>query len=124
MNVSGLLSFFGERRGSGVPMVLVTVYETLGSTYSKAGAQMLIDAEGKFHGMLSGGCLEGDLALRAAKVIETGDPVAVEYDLSQDDDLWGLGVGCDGTMFVLLQRLSAENEYQPFGAIALSLIHI
>jgi xanthine/CO dehydrogenase XdhC/CoxF family maturation factor len=99
-------------------MVLVTVYDTQGSTYSKAGAQMLIDADGKFHGMLSGGCLEGDLALRAEKVIETGETMSVAYDLSVDDDLWGLGVGCDGTMFVLLQRLSSDNEYQPFGAIA------
>jgi xanthine/CO dehydrogenase XdhC/CoxF family maturation factor len=104
-------------------MVLVTVYDTRGSTYSKAGAQMLIDAEGKFHGMLSGGCLEGDLALRAGKVIETGETVSVAYDLSLDDDLWGLGVGCDGTMFVLLQRLSPDNEYQPFGAIADAMAH-
>jgi xanthine/CO dehydrogenase XdhC/CoxF family maturation factor len=118
MNVVGLLSFFGERQESGAPMVLVTVYDTRGSTYSKAGAQMLIDQEGRFHGMLSGGCLEGDLALRAARVIETGEPMAVEYDLSQDDDLWGLGVGCDGTMWVLLQRLAADNDYQPFKAIA------
>jgi xanthine/CO dehydrogenase XdhC/CoxF family maturation factor len=118
MNVAGLLSFFEDRRESGTPMVLVTVYDTQGSTYSKAGAQMLIDADGKFHGMLSGGCLEGDLALRAEKVIETGETMSVAYDLSVDDDLWGLGVGCDGTMFVLLQRLSSDNEYQPFGAIA------
>jgi xanthine/CO dehydrogenase XdhC/CoxF family maturation factor len=118
MNIAGLLSFFGERREGGAPMVLVTVYETRGSTYSKAGAQMLIDGEGRFHGMLSGGCLEGDLALRAAKVIDTGESMTVEYDLSQDDDLWGLGVGCDGTMFVFLQRLSRQNGYRPFSAIA------
>ena len=118
MNVAGLLSFFESRRQSGTSMVLVTVYDTRGSTYSKAGAQMLIDADGKFHGMLSGGCLEGDLALRAAKVVETGETMSVAYDLSVDDDLWGLGVGCDGTMFVLLQRLSPDNDYQPFGAIA------
>ena len=118
MNVAGLLKFFGEHRESGAPMVLVTVYETRGSTYSKAGAQMLIDGDGRFHGMLSGGCLEGDLAMRAAQVIETGESMSVEYDLSADDDLWGLGVGCDGTMLVLLQRLSTENGYQPFSAIA------
>jgi xanthine/CO dehydrogenase XdhC/CoxF family maturation factor len=118
MNIAGLLRFFEERRERGAPMVLVTVYETRGSTYSKAGAQMLIDGDGRFYGMLSGGCLEGDLALRAARVIETGEPAAVEYDLSLDDDLWGLGVGCDGTMLVLLQRLAAEDDYQPFSAIA------
>ena len=56
-----LLDFFKARASSGRPMVLATVYETVGSTYSKAGGQMLIDSDGNFCGMLSGGCLEGDL---------------------------------------------------------------
>ncbi len=54
-----LLDFFNERSSSGQPMVLATVFETRGSTYSKAGGQMLIDSAGNFCGMLSGGCLEG-----------------------------------------------------------------
>ena len=118
MNVRGLISFFEERRQASQPMVLVTVFETRGSTYSKAGAQMLLDGNGDFHGMLSGGCLEGDLVARAASVIESGMPQQVTYDLAQDDELWGLGVGCDGLMRVLLQPLSADSDYQPFTAIA------
>jgi len=99
-------------------MVLVTVYETQGSTYSKSGAQLLIAGDGSFQGMLSGGCLEGDLVLRAAAVIESGVPQTVTYDLAQDDELWGLGVGCDGLMRVFLQPLRAEDAYQPFADIA------
>jgi xanthine/CO dehydrogenase XdhC/CoxF family maturation factor len=118
MNTAGLVRFFEERRARGEPLVLVTIYETGGSTYSKAGTQMLIDGKGDFHGMLSGGCLEGDLALRAAAVIESGTPQAVTYDLAQDDELWGLGVGCDGVMHVFLQCLAAANGYEPFRAIA------
>lgn len=118
MNTAGLVRFFEARRARGEPLVLVTIYETRGSTYSKAGTQMLIDGKGDFHGMLSGGCLEGDLALRAAAVIETGAPQAVTYDLAQDDELWGLGVGCDGVMRVFLQSLTAANGYEPFRTIA------
>ena len=118
MNSAGLVRFFEERCARGEPLVLVTIYETRGSTYSKAGTQMLVDGKGDFHGMLSGGCLEGDLALRAATVIETGVPQAVTYDLARDDELWGLGVGCDGVMRVFLQSLAAANGYQPFRAIA------
>jgi xanthine/CO dehydrogenase XdhC/CoxF family maturation factor len=99
-------------------MVLVTVYETRGSTYSKPGAQMLIAGDGRFQGMLSGGCLEGDLVLRAAAVIDSGVPQVVTYDLAQDDELWGLGVGCDGLMRVFLQPLCEDNAYQPFVDIA------
>jgi xanthine dehydrogenase accessory factor len=118
MSAADLVRFFGARRDRGEPLVLVTIYETSGSTYSKAGTHMLIDANGDFHGMLSGGCLEGDLALRAAAVIDSGSPQTVTYDLAQDDELWGLGVGCDGVMQVFLQALTVANGYQPFAAIA------
>ncbi len=118
MSAPGLLEFFGERRRAGEPVVLVTVYETHGSTYSKAGAQMLLDGEGRFHGMLSGGCLEGDLALRAAEVVASGSPQVLTYDLAQDDELWGLGVGCDGLMRVMLQPLTVDSNYEPFNSIA------
>ena len=121
MNSPGLVRFFEERRDRKDPLVLVTIFDTSGSTYSKAGTHMLIDGEGDFQGMLSGGCLEGDLALRASEVIESGVPQAVTYDLAQDDELWGLGVGCDGVMQVFLQALTDANGYEPFEAIAAAL---
>ena len=119
MNPTPLLAFYESRKGRGEPLVLVTVYETEGSTYSKAGAQMLVDQNGVFRGMLSGGCLEGDLAIRAHQVIETGEPQTVTYNLGGDDDeLWGMGVGCDGSMSMLLQPLTPGGGYEPFAAIA------
>ncbi len=113
-----LLEYFRERSSAGQSLVLATVYETVGSTYSKAGGQMIIDSGGNFCGMLSGGCLEGDLVERARRVVDTGAAETASYDLSADDELWGLGVGCDGTMRVLLQPLTRESGYQPFAAIA------
>ncbi|MEO1201795.1 MAG: XdhC family protein [Pseudomonadota bacterium] len=119
MNHQKLLEFFDRGRDAGQPLVLATVYETAGSTYSKAGAHMLIEADGIFQGMLSGGCLEGDLALRARAVLETGEPLSVDYDLRlENEDLWGLGVGCDGMMRVFLQPLLPAEGYEPFAAIA------
>jgi len=113
-----LYEFFKERASDGRPLVLVTVFETAGSTYSKAGGQMIIDGDGHYCGMLSGGCLEGDLVERARAVIGTGESQTATYNLGADDELWGLGVGCDGTMRVLLQPLTRETDYQPFTAIA------
>ena len=121
MNAPGLIRFFEDRRDRGAALVLVTIFETSGSTYSKAGTHMLIDGDGDFQGMLSGGCLEGDLALRASSVIESGKPQSVTYDLAQDDELWGLGVGCDGVMQVFLQALTAANGYEPFQAISAAM---
>ena len=118
MNTAKMLQFFDTRTKRGDPLVLATVYETAGSTYSKAGAQMLIDSNGVFRGMLSGGCLEGDLAIRAQQVLESGTPCAVTYELSEEDELWGMGVGCDGLMRVLLQPLLPQDDYAPYSQIA------
>jgi xanthine/CO dehydrogenase XdhC/CoxF family maturation factor len=119
MNPTRLLEFFESHKGRSEPLVLVTVYETEGSTYSKAGAQMLVNQSGVFRGMLSGGCLEGDLAIRASQVIETGEPQTVTYNLGDDDDeLWGMGVGCDGLMRLFLQPLMPKDGYAPFAGIA------
>ena len=39
----------------------------------------------------------------------------VEYDTrSSDDVLWGIGLGCEGAMTILLQRLDTANDYQPY----------
>ncbi len=71
--------------------------------------------------MLSGGCLEGDLGERARAVLESGQPQSVTYDLGQnDEELWGLGVGCDGLMRIFLQPLLPDEDYQPFSAMALA----
>src|SRR5678816_4615979 len=79
MNHSGfsLGDFFRAARDRGEPLVLATVARTLGSTYRKAGAQMLIAGDGRAAGLLSGGCLESDLMERARMVL-AGTP-AVSY---------------------------------------------
>jgi len=119
MSTTRLLKFFAEHRQHGDPLVLASVYETAGSTYSKTGACMLISGDGNFQGMLSGGCLEGDLAERAKQVVASGQPQQVSYDLSQDDEaLWGLGVGCDGLMRIFLQPLLPTGKYEPFATMA------
>jgi xanthine/CO dehydrogenase XdhC/CoxF family maturation factor len=114
-----LLEFFAARRDAGAPLVLVTVTETAGSTYAKAGHRILIDADGQYHGLVSGGCLEGDLVLHSRQVFEDGQSRTLRYALSGDhDDVWGFGVGCDGSLTLLLQRLDAAAAYHPFAAIA------
>jgi xanthine dehydrogenase accessory factor len=95
-------------------MVLGVVLETAGSTYRKPGALMLIASDGNYAGLLSGGCLEGDLREHANAVRQSGVPKVVSYDLRGPDDLlWGLGVGCEGAMNILLLRVDATNGWQP-----------
>jgi xanthine/CO dehydrogenase XdhC/CoxF family maturation factor len=118
MNSRHLVEQFFACRERGEAVVLVTVFETLGSTYSKAGTRMLIAAGGERQGLVSGGCLEGDLAERARQVLASNEAATVTYDLRDEaDELFGLGVGCNGLISVLLQPLTPENSYEPLASI-------
>ncbi len=110
---------FNRLRKQNKPLVLASVFTTEGSSYQKAGAQMLITSEGTYFGMLSGGCLEGDLLLRVQDVFNTSNASIVDYDMRDEDDLiMGLGSGCLGLVRICLQKLTPENTYQPFSSIA------
>jgi xanthine/CO dehydrogenase XdhC/CoxF family maturation factor len=120
MNHSGesLTEFFRSYESRGEPLALATIVETVGSTYQKPGAQMLIAGDGRVAGLLSGGCLEADLMERARSVLATGEAMRVEYDTrSSDDVIWGIGLGCEGAMSIVLTRLNRENQYQPLAFI-------
>lgn len=86
--------------------VLAIITQTQGSTYRKAGAMMLISQSGKSWGLLSGGCLEGDIIAHAKEVFANREDKRITYDMRGDPDLvWGLGLGCDGAVHILLKHL-------------------
>lgn len=114
MSLHRLLPLFERARAAHEPLVLATVIRTGGSTYAKPGAQMLIAADGEYAGLLSGGCLEGDLREHAVEVATSRSARIVSYDLrSSTDQLFGLGAGCEGAMDILLTRVGAEDGWQP-----------
>jgi xanthine/CO dehydrogenase XdhC/CoxF family maturation factor len=99
---------------AGDDLILATVIETDGSTYSKAGRHLLINRQKQYVGLVGGGCLEGDLVLQAEEVLGSGQPRIISYDMRNDaDDLWGMGLGCRGMMRLLLQRVDAGSGWQP-----------
>jgi xanthine dehydrogenase accessory factor len=117
-----LLPLFERERAASRPVALGVLVQTAGSTYRKPGALMLIASNGASAGLLSGGCLEGDLAEYARAVIETGQPRVVTYDMRGGEDLiWGLGLGCEGAMHILLVRVGPDNDWQPMTHLARSL---
>ncbi|OXY80557.1 XdhC family protein [Oceanimonas doudoroffii] len=109
--LSTLLAQWYSQR-SQAEWVLGTVYQTEGSSYRKAGAMMLFSSLGQQLGMLSGGCLESDIQLHARKVMQTGSAMTLRYDGNDEDDLsFQLGIGCGGVVYVLLQPVTAANDY-------------
>ena len=91
---------------AGESVVLATVVRVTGSSYGGVGARMLVRGDGSTVGLVSGGCLESDLAEHARRVYESGRAEVVRYDTRDDDDApWGLGLGCNGLIDVLLEPL-------------------
>jgi xanthine/CO dehydrogenase XdhC/CoxF family maturation factor len=119
LSLRRLLPLIEREREAGRAMVLATVVHTAGPTYTKAGTLMVIAASGEYAGLLSGGCLEGDLAEHGRAVLSDGSAKLVRYDMRGPDDLlFGLGSGCEGAMDILLQRLDASNGWQPMTRLA------
>jgi xanthine/CO dehydrogenase XdhC/CoxF family maturation factor len=86
--------------------VLATLVSVEGSSYRRPGARLLVLPDGSRLGSISGGCLEEDVIARAVKVNSTGRPDAVVYDTTSENDLvWGVGLGCHGIVRVLLEKL-------------------
>ena len=96
---------------------LATLVKVEGSTYRRPGARMLITRNGRHIGSISGGCLESDVIERSQEVFRTGIPILVKYDTTSEDDMiWGLGLGCQGIAYILIERLNA-NELNGLNAI-------
>lgn len=98
--------------------VLGTVYRTEGPCYRKAGAMMLMNGLGQQFGLLSGGCLESDIQVHARQVMQAGEARTLRYDGSDEDDIsFRLGIGCGGTVHILLQPLDAEHDFLQLDAV-------
>jgi xanthine/CO dehydrogenase XdhC/CoxF family maturation factor len=86
--------------------VLATVAHVTGSAYRRPGARMLMLPNGGRVGSISGGCLEGDVSKKAWWWTEDGRPTVRVYDTSSEDDaVWEFGLGCNGVIHVLLERV-------------------
>jgi xanthine/CO dehydrogenase XdhC/CoxF family maturation factor len=103
------------RRSSGRPAVLATLMRVSGSAYRGPGARMLVLEGGSAVGALSGGCLEKDVISHAERVARSGVPEVVTYDLTaEDEEPWGLNMGCAAVLDVLLEPVRGVPEHLTF----------
>jgi len=140
--IADILKLAGEAAQQNVDAVLAKVVRTEGSAYRCAGAMMLICADGRSVGMISGGCLEPHIIKRAfwltrnganVQVYQTGDDIgytengqakaAAKEETSKDDvlnvdfhdepdldlDELNFGLGCNGRVHVLFERLATAT---------------
>jgi xanthine dehydrogenase accessory factor len=98
-----ILPLWRELRDAGTEYVLATVVAVDGSGYRKPGARMLIGADGRRAGTVSGGCLEGEVARKAFWHTENG-PTLRRYSTTAEDGEVPFGMGCGGIVHLLLER--------------------
>lgn len=94
-----------ERLRQDEPVALTTVVATRGSTPQKAGANMLICADGKMVGTIGGGCVEADVWAEAMRLLRARTSGLREFVLADDPDDPG-GDVCGGTMEVFIDVMT------------------
>lgn len=100
-------------------LFLATVVKTQGSTYRRPGARMLLTSKGLITGMVSGGCLENDIFHHIQQQLNFPQPFLIIYDTTADEDIiWGFGIGCDGVVQVLIERLDLDRLINPITFLA------
>ncbi|HVT07815.1 MAG TPA: NTP transferase domain-containing protein [Polyangia bacterium] len=99
-------------REGGQAALLATLVSVRGSSYRRPGARLLIACDAVAAGSVSGGCLERDLVRRGWWRVEGGGPALVTYDSTDDEDGFGprVGLGCNGVVEILIERLPDEWE--------------
>lgn len=113
-DLSRLLEALALAHSDGQDAVVATVVRVEGSAYRRPGARMVIPQLGNATGTVSGGCLESDVSKKAWWLTAAGKPVIRTYSTGEDDDELedaelSFGLGCNGTVHILFERVSSLN---------------
>ncbi|OUL34863.1 xanthine dehydrogenase [Nostoc sp. T09] len=112
--ITTILQAFAEIQHDAESSFLATVVNVKGSTYRRPGARMLMTQTGSMIGMISGGCLENDVFEHTRVSMPDGRPILITYDSTADEDIvWGFGLGCNGVVQILIERLDKGDLFNP-----------
>ncbi|MDA0833607.1 MAG: XdhC family protein [Planctomycetota bacterium] len=89
---------------AGRPVAYTALVETRGSTPQKAGAVMLVYADGSQVGTLGGGCVEAEVKRKALQILDEGECELLTFQLDNDYG-WDDGLICGGRMKMIVDPL-------------------
>jgi xanthine dehydrogenase accessory factor len=89
-------------RREGTPVGRAVVTAVWGSAPRPAGASLLVAADGRMAGSVSGGCVESAAAAAVLEVLAGGKPRVERYGVS-NETAWEVGLSCGGTIALLLE---------------------
>src|SRR5437588_5887265 len=111
--IEQLLTATAARR----PVAYCRLVETRGSTPQKAGAAMLVFADGSQEGTLGGGCVEAEVKRKALRILAGGRAEIVPFQLDSDYG-WDDGLICGGRMQILVDPLRDNAATAYFSQLA------
>src|SRR5690554_725753 len=116
--IKEIIRAFDRAQQKGKQTALATVVQVEGSSYRSPGARMLITEDGELTGAISGGCLEGDALRKAQLVMFQRQSMVVTYDTTDDDDAkFGIGLGCNGIIHILIEPIVANRPDHPLALL-------
>ena len=98
---------------SGKPVAYTALVETRGSTPQKAGAVMLVYADGSQAGTLGGGCVEAEVKRRALALLKDGQRELMTFQLDSNYG-WDDGLICGGRMAMLVDPIRTGGDVTYF----------
>ena len=109
VETAAILDQLSKLVAGGKPAALATVVRISGSAYRRPGAKLLIEDSGITYGGVSGGCLESDVRAQGLEILRGAPNRLLHYDTGSDEEtLWGLGLGCEGAVDVHVQRIDSS----------------
>ncbi len=107
---------------SGGAVALATLINVQGSSYRGPGARILIGADGSHVGSVSGGCLEAEIVRKARWLTRNGPAIERYSTLFDDTSDMPYGLGCGGTVYVLLEPADTPEFTALMEALEASLL--
>jgi xanthine dehydrogenase accessory factor len=96
---------------AGEPFALGTLVDTRGSTPQKAGARLLVRADGSTMGTLGGGCVEAEAWQAAKEALASGAPRMLDFELTEDIAV-DYGLACGGNERILVAPTPRDGAAQ------------
>ncbi|HWH24529.1 MAG TPA: XdhC family protein, partial [Candidatus Limnocylindria bacterium] len=97
-----LLAQIDDWQAAGVDFGRAVLVRAFGSAPRPPGATLLVAADGRLAGSVSGGCVEAACAEEVARARATGTARVVRYGIS-DERAWDVGLACGSTIDVLIE---------------------
>jgi xanthine dehydrogenase accessory factor len=100
--IAGQLERWRERGDAAV--ALATVVATRRSAPRPVGSKLAVSERGELAGSVSGGCVEGEVAVVAREVLAGGEPKQLTYGIT-DEQAGSVGLPCGGEIDVAIERV-------------------